>query len=572
MIERLREQAHAWISGDPDGSMRSELQSVVESGDEKDLRDRVGRTLQFGTAGLRGLIGAGPNRMNRAVVIRTSAGLGRHLKAKVTGACQRGVVIGYDARRMSRVFAEDAASVLAGEGFTVWLFSTIVPTPLVAFATPYLGAAAGVMITASHNPADYNGYKVYWTNGAQIAPPIDEGIAAEIDRVEPANQVPRREGASLLIPGEVERAYLDGIKRLLVKPAVRPPIKIIYTPLHGVGYETATKALREAGFSDVVAVPEQMAPDGAFPTAHFPNPEEKGVMDLAFALAKKVNADLVVANDPDADRLAVAVRNRRGEIVQLTGNQLGTLIGYYLLAAGGHGKIVITTVVSSPMLGRIARDHGAHYEETLTGFKWMANRAIVLETERKARTALCYEEALGYSVGDLVRDKDGISAAAVFAEIVAVCRADGISVLDLLERLYRRYGLFSSGQHVIMAEGDESLARMAAQLGRLRAEPPARIGKRDVVCRIDYLSGQKHDRSGKASTLDLPRSDVLAFELEGEGRAVIRPSGTEPKLKLYFDHREQVADVEPLAAAEARGAQAIAEIEEGTRRLFTGPR
>jgi phosphomannomutase len=577
MTERLREQARAWMSGDPDDETRAELARVIDGGDEKALADRVGRGLQFGTAGLRGLIGAGPNRMNRAVVIRTSAGIAHHLLATVPGARQRGVVVGYDARRMSRAFAEDAARVFAGEGFTVWLADSVVPTPIVAFATPHLGAAAGVMITASHNPAEYNGYKVYWTNGAQIAPPTDERIAAEIDRVGPANQVPRDGGLRRPIPPAVEQAYLDGVCRLLIKPAVRPPIKIVYTPLHGVGYETAIKVLARAGFSNVVAVPEQVRPDPSFPTVHFPNPEEKGAMDLAFALARIENADLIVANDPDADRLAVAVRSGSGQIVQLSGNQLGTLLGHYLLTAAGaearnKGRIVITTVVSSPMLGRIARDHGAHYEETLTGFKWMANRAMALEAEGKGRAVLCYEEALGYAVGDLVRDKDGMSAAAVFAEIVAVCRAEGTTVLDVLERLYRRYGLFASSQRVVLAEGEAGLAQFTPVFDRLRSEPPAEIGGRDVTRRLDYLTGRVCERGGRISKTDLPPNDVMAFELAGEGRVVIRPSGTEPKVKLYFDHREEVADGEPIARAEARAARAITRIEDGALRFFEVPR
>lgn len=577
MNERLREQARAWMSGDPDEHTRAELAGVVDGGDEKALFDRVGRGLQFGTAGLRGLIGAGPNRMNRAVVIRTSAGIARHLLATVPGARQRGVVVGYDARHMSRVFAHDAACVFAGEGFTVWLAESEVPTPIVAFATPHLGAAAGVMITASHNPAEYNGYKVYWTNGAQIAPPTDERIAAEIDRVGPADQVSRAEGRSRPIPQAVERAYLDGVNGLLIKPAVRPPITIVYTPLHGVGYEMAMKVLAGAGFSDVVAVPEQARPDPSFPTVSFPNPEEKGAMDLAFALARKRSADLVVANDPDADRLAVAVRSGSGEIVQLSGNQLGTLLGYYLLTADGVGarekeRIVITTVVSSPMLGQIARDHGAHYEETLTGFKWMANRAMAMEAEGKGRTVLCYEEALGYAVGDLVRDKDGMSAAALFAEIVAVCRADGMTVLDLLEQLYRRYGLFASSQRVVLAEGEGGLARFAPVFDGLRNEPPAEIGGREVVRWLDYLTGRVCERGGRVSTTGLPASDAMAFELAGEGRVVIRPSGTEPKVKLYFDHRQEVADGEPIAQAQARAARAITRIENGALRFFEIPR
>jgi len=484
---------------------------------------------------------------------------------------------------MSLELAEEVARVLAGENVRVRLFASVVPTPLLAFAALHFRAAAGVMVTASHNPADYNGYKVYWANGVQIIPPHDEGISRAIEAVEPAASVPRpslqaaqSSGRLVSIPKDVQTAYLDGIMRMLRRPDVRPPLRIVYTPLHGVGYELVAQALDRAGFPEVFPVTEQVRPDPTFPTVYFPNPEEEGVMDLALAAARVHDADLVLANDPDADRLAVAVRASDGRLLQLTGNQIGTLLGHYLLTANAdeaeaRSALVVATIVSSPMLGRIARAHGAAYEETLTGFKWIMNRGMAAAAERNARLLFGYEEALGYCVGDLVRDKDGISAATLFAELAAVCRAEGITVLDRLEGLYRRHGLFASAQRCITIRTEEAAQQMACALDGLRDNPPSRIGDREVVAFCDYRSGRKREQAGRLSELGLPPADVLAFELAADGRVVIRPSGTEPKLKVYFDHREQVAQGEDLAAAQARAARAIEALEQAMVRLVPEP-
>ncbi len=381
------------------------LLDEVEVG-KTDLADRFACALEFGTAGLRGVIGAGPNRMNRAVVLKTSWGLAEYLKANVPDAASRGVVIGYDGRRLSPELAEDTACVLAAAGIRALVFDDFAPTPLTAFAVKHLGAAAGVMVTASHNPPEYNGYKVYWGNAAQIIPPIDTRIASAIAGAPGARAVPRlaldearKRGLVVSVPAAVERAYLDAVRALEVNPGGPRDIAIVYTPLHGVGDVLARRAFADAGFTNVTSVPEQQKPDGAFPTVAFPNPEEKGAMDLSFALARKLGAAVVLANDPDADRLAVAVPDAASAsgYMQLTGNQVGVLLGHYLLtekragskvAAGVAGssvaadkRVVLASIVSSPMLGTIAHALGVRYEETLTGFKWIANRAMELEKE-----------------------------------------------------------------------------------------------------------------------------------------------------------------------------------------------
>jgi phosphomannomutase len=581
-LAELLHRARAWADNDPDPEARAEIDGLVSAVDptKTDLADRFAGSLEFGTAGLRGVIGAGPNRINRAVVLRTTFGLAAYLKetspSDASGA--RGVVIGYDGRRMSRQLAEDTACALAGAGIPAQLFADVVPTPLLAFAVAHLGCAAGVMITASHNPPEYNGYKAYWGNGAQIIPPTDVGIAHAIEKAPAAKDVPRPSLAEAMASGlvrvlddgprekhAVANAYLAEVKKLGVRSDGDRSIRIVYTPMHGVGDVLARLAFADAGFPNVTSVPEQQKPDARFPTVEFPNPEEKGAMDLSFALARQQKADLVVANDPDADRLACALPSAGSPTgyVQLTGNQVGALLGHYLLTGGlrhldravdgqGGEAVVLASIVSSPMLGVMAAALGAHYEEVLTGFKWIANRAMDLKKEKGWRFVFGFEEALGYTVGELVRDKDGISAAVIFAELTAVLRAQGSTVLDHLEGLYRRYGLFVSSQVNLTRKGAEGIAELRAIMAKLRQSPPWTVADQQVVTVRDYQAQVIIAKDGSQKPLSLPKSDVLAFELASGSRIIARPSGTEPKAKFYFDVREPIAEGEALAAASAR--------------------
>jgi phosphomannomutase len=567
-------RAERWLAHDPDPTTRAELRALVDraatdAGAHAELAERFLGPLEFGTAGLRGLLGAGESRMNRAVVLRTSWGLGQYLLAQdPEGARTRGVVIGYDGRRLGPEMAEDTACVLAALGIPARLTAWPCSTPQLAFAVTDLHAAAGVMVTASHNPPQYNGYKVYWGNGAQIIPPHDTGIAASIAGAPEADAVPRTPLAEATASGlvtrfgdEVERRYLDAVRKLSVRADGDRSLTIVYTPMHGTGNRPTRKALAEAGFTDVTTVPEQAEPDGAFPTVAFPNPEEKGALDLAFALARKKDAPLVIANDPDVDRLAVAVRDPAGAYVQLTGNQVGALLGHYVLTEGpaAHGdRLVLASLVSSPMLGAMARELGVRYEETLTGFKWIANRAMELERETGARFVFGFEEALGYTVGRVVRDKDGISAAVIIAELAAVRWAEKKTLLDELETLARRFGLFVSGQRSITMPGADGLAQIGAIMSRLRAAPPAEVGGVAVLAVGDYQAQQRTARGGAVTPITLPKSNVLAFELEGGSRIIARPSGTEPKIKFYFDLREPIAAGEPVAAAQRRTEETMA--------------
>ena len=566
--EELAERAKKWIDGDPSKETQDELRALLARNDDRaaaELRERFAGPLEFGTAGLRGVLGAGESRMNRAVVLRTTHGLGTSLLQSLQNAKTRGVVVGFDGRRMSRELAEDTACVLASLGIRAHLFRAVSPTPVTSFAVKHLGACAGVMVTASHNPPEYNGYKVYWENSAQIIPPIDGAIARAIAAAPVAKDVPRmpideaRKARLVLDVGDaVLAAYDDAIEALRFRagktPSPRRDLRIVYTAMHGVGNAFALRALARAGFTDVFSVPEQAEPDGAFPTVAFPNPEEKGAMDLSLAHARARKAELIVANDPDADRLAVAIPDRASPsgYRQLTGNQVGVLLGYHLLARGPKRErpLVIASIVSSPELGNIARSMGVRYEETLTGFKWIANRAMELERSEGASFVFGYEEALGYTVGDVVRDKDGVSAALLVAELAAYLASEGRTMHDELEAIARKFGLFVSGQVNVVRKGTAGPAEIAALMSRIRASSPKELGPFRVTEKVDFAEGAR----------GLPRTNMVAFDLDGGSRVIARPSGTEPKAKLYFDVSDRVAEGEPLDAAEARARGRMKEL------------
>jgi phosphomannomutase len=579
MIDRseLTRQADAWSAADPDETTRAELQQLLETEDFSELADRFAGTLEFGTAGLRGVVGAGPNRMNRAVVRRATAGLAAYLLATVPDATHRGVVVARDGRRMSKEFAEDTAAVLAAAGIPALVRPGFTPTPLCAFLVERLGASAGVMVTASHNPPEYNGYKVYWGNGAQIVPPHDVGIAGAIARVGPAREIPladladaRAHGLVREIGSELDQAYLEGILAHRLHAGEGTDLTIVYTPMHGVGGPLALEALRRAGFTSVHPVPEQLQPDPAFPTVRFPNPEEPGAMDLSRALAQRVRADLVLANDPDADRLAVLTRDVSGELRALTGNELGVVLGHYLLTQGPRRDrpLVMTTIVSSTQLGAIAHRLGALYDETLTGFKWIANRSLERAAKDGAELVFAYEEALGYTVGTLVRDKDGIGAALAVADLAGWARARGTTVAGYLEQIEREFGLHVSKQRSFTLPGASGAETIGRVMEAFRREPPTRVGSRAVEWVKDYRA-RTRTAQGRSEPLSLPPSNVIAYGLEGGAQVTLRPSGTEPKIKYYFELPEQLAPGEDVRSARRRGEQRLADLERDFLALAT---
>jgi len=541
--------ARAFLAEDPDPETRGELQALLaraEAGEEAanaELRDRFSAPLEFGTAGLRGRVEAGLARMNRVTVIKATYGLGTWLLDQARlDARRRGVVVAFDGRYSSRQFAEDTAAVLAGLGLPVHVFTDPAPTPFCAFAVPHLSAAAGVMVTASHNPPKDNGYKVYRETGSQIISPVDAEIAARIakaPRVPDIKRVVPPEAAAqgLRIPIEetVERAYLDGLAAGACHAPEATPLRVVYTAMHGVGHRLAARAFRRAGFAGVADVPSQSDADGAFRTVPFPNPEEKGAMDCALALAAEVEAELVLANDPDADRLGAAVPTGSG-FRMLSGNEIGWLLADDLLAhadTGGKRKLVVTTIVSSTLLSRMARDRGAAYDETLTGFKWIGDRAIRAEAEGLA-FVFGYEEALGYTVGPLVRDKDGIGAAVRLAELARFLKGRGRSLPDRIDELLVEHGMSHQIQWSLTLPGADGKARIAAAMESLRKQPPEAIGDSPVARVLDIAAGEERTKEGR-KPLALPRADVLVFLAEDGSRLIARPSGTEPKIKFYLE-------------------------------------
>ena len=556
----LVEAARRWVEGDPDPTTRDALQALVEAGDQAGLAAAMGEPLTFGTAGIRGEVGPGSGRMNRATVIRTTGGLAAHLVSKHNGPPEQPVALGFDARPDSRNFAEDTAGVLAAAGIAVRFFPGVTPTPLVAFAAKHLEAPAAVVITASHNPPADNGYKVYDGNAAQIIPPTDIEIAAAIAEVGSATDVPRIEdafaGTSDLVtpmPDDIVDAYESELNAARPNPQTSD-LEIVYTPLHGVGGDTLARVFASANHSGLIPVPEQIQPDGAFPTVAFPNPEEPGALDLALELAGEIDADLVLANDPDADRLASALPEA-GEWRLLSGNELGALLGDYVLRYWRHAEppIVVNSIVSSPMLGRIAGQRGAVHEVTLTGFKWIINAGLALEDRGAGRFAFGYEEALGYSIGQTVRDKDGIGAALVMADLAAEESGAGRTVLDRLHDLWDEVGLWVSAQHSIVRAGPEGQAALLAAVDRLGNGPPAEVQGIEVTGTTDYRVGHE------GRPMWLGEQDLIELSLGDTGRVLVRPSGTEPKLKIYVDFSARV-DSDHVAAHQRllANAQAMA--------------
>ncbi|WP_406507097.1 phospho-sugar mutase [Streptomyces sp. NBC_00212] len=553
MTQDLIARAQAWLAEDPDSETREELAKLIESADAEELAARFSGTLQFGTAGLRGELGAGPMRMNRSVVIRAAAGLAAYLKAKgldregerealsVEGGGGRRagglVVIGYDARYKSADFARDTAAVMVGAGLKAAVLPRPLPTPVLAYAIRHLGAVAGVEVTASHNPPRDNGYKVYLGDGSQIVPPADAEIAAEIDAVASLHDVPRPESGWEVLGDEVLDAYLARTDAVLTPGSPRTA-NVVYTAMHGVGKDVLLAAFARAGFPEPVLVAEQAEPDPAFPTVSFPNPEEPGAMDLAFATARRANPDIVIANDPDADRCAAAVKDRDGEWRMLRGDEVGALLAAHLVTKGVSG-VFAESIVSSSLLGRIAEAAGLGYEETLTGFKWIA---------RVDGLRYGYEEALGYCVDpEGVRDKDGITAALLVAELASVLKEQGRTVLDLLDELALAHGLHATDQLSVRVE---DLTVISDAMARLREQPPTALAGLAVTKAEDLTEG----------TEQLPPTDGLRYYLEG-ARVIVRPSGTEPKLKCYLEVVVPVGSADALDAARAKGAELLAGIK-----------
>ena len=524
--------AEKWLNTSIDQQAKQEIISLREN-NVNEFNDAFYRTLEFGTGGLRGIMGIGTNRMNKYIVAMTTQGFCNYIAENNQGK-QIKTVISYDSRNNSREFAKITARVMAANGFKVYLFEDIRPTPELSFAVRELKADAGVMLTASHNPKEYNGYKAYWNDGAQLTSPHDELVIEKVNAITDLSQVKMQDDdKNITIIGEdMDKIYLEKIKSISINSQCikkQKDLKIVYTPLHGTGISLVPKALKAYGFENVICVKEQSIPDGNFPTCVSPNPEEPAALEMGIKLAKEIDADMLLATDPDADREAIAVKDNKGEWIILNGNQTASLLTYYLLSANKNAnalkgnEYIIKTVVTTDLINKIAEDFSVEYFDVLTGFKHIASK--IREHEGKKRYIGGGEESFGYLIGDFVRDKDAVSACCILAEMVACLKEEGTNLYDFLLQLYTKYGFFQEKQVSITRKGKTGAEEIQKMMMDFRNNPPKQLDNDEVVEIIDYLETEK---------TQLPKSNVLQYLLKSGSKVSVRPSGTEPKIKFYF--------------------------------------
>ena len=542
------EKYNEWLNDDCfDDETKKELDSIRDN--EEKIKDRFYKELEFGTAGLRGVIGAGTNRMNKYTVGRATQGLANFInKMKIENPS---VVISYDSRHMSKEFSEIAALVLNANGIKVNLFDNLRPVPELSFSVRYLHATAGIMITASHNPPEYNGYKVYWSDGAQIVPPIDKGIIDEVlsikdfSLIKTINKNEAIEAGLLNYVGEeIDDAFINALKSSCLNPEIikkeAKNVKIVYTPLHGAGNLPVQRILKELGFENVYVVQEQEKPDGDFPTVSYPNPEDPKAFELALKLAKEVDADVVLATDPDADRLGVFSKMNNGEYVSYTGNMSALLICEYELSQKKEKGIlpnngaIITTVVSSELTKAIAENYGAKVFETLTGFKWIGEKIRKFEEENSYKYLFGFEESYGCLIAPHARDKDGISAVMALCEATAFYKNKGWSLWEQMIKIYEKYGYYREGQVSIVLKGADGAEEIKNKMAKMRSNPPTELAALNVLEVRDYQEHVIKKADGEVYETDLPTSNVLYYELSNNSWCCVRPSGTEPKIKFYM--------------------------------------
>ena len=524
--------ADKWLNTSIDEQAKQEIISLREN-NVNEFNDAFYRTLEFGTGGLRGIMGIGTNRMNKYIVAMTTQGFCNYIAENNQGK-QIKTVISYDSRNNSSEFAKITARVMAANGFKVYLFEDIRPTPELSFAVRELKADAGVMLTASHNPKEYNGYKAYWNDGAQLTSPHDELVIEKVNAITDLSQVKMQDDdKNITIIGEdIDKIYLERIKALSINSECikkQKDLKIVYTPLHGTGISLVPKAFKAYGFENVICVKEQSIPDGNFPTCVSPNPEEPAALEMGIKLAKEIDADMLLATDPDADREAIAVKDNKGEWIILNGNQTASLLTYYLLSANKNAnalkgnEYIIKTVVTTDLINRIAEDFSVEYFDVLTGFKHIASK--IREHEGKKRYIGGGEESFGYLIGDFVRDKDAVSACCILAEMVACLKEEGTNLYDFLLQLYTKYGFYQEKQVSITRKGKTGAEEIQKMMMDFRNNPPKQLDNDEVVEIIDYLDTEK---------TQLPKSNVLQYLLKSGSKVSVRPSGTEPKIKFYF--------------------------------------
>lgn len=546
MESAIKEKINIWLKEDYDKETKDAIRKMQKESPEE-LSDAFYRTLEFGTGGLRGIMGVGTNRMNKYTVGGATQGLANYLLKSFKNEAIK-VAISHDSRLYSREFAEITANILSANGITVYLFEDLRPTPELSFAVRHLQCNAGIMITASHNPKEYNGYKVYWKDGGQLVPPHDKNVIKEVNKITSISQI-KWTGVpeSIHIIGEeVDKAYLDRIAQLSINPkAVKKAqsLKIVYTPLHGTGITMVPRALEQLGFHDIILVDEQAIPDGNFPTVKSPNPEEKSALELALKKADEVGADLILATDPDADRVGIAVRDTEGKMVLLNGNQTGTLLFHYILSQYqrkgllNENQFVVKTIVTTDLIKNIALDYNIPCDDVLTGFKYIAED--ILKQEGKSKFLVGGEESYGYLVGDFVRDKDSVSACCMIAEMAAYYSTLSGNrkklLIEVLHNIYRTYGFYKEDLLSLTKKGQSGVEEIRAMMNGYRTNPPKMLAGQPVVMMKDYSISKSFDfRFNSNENINLPTSDVLQFILEDGSKVTVRPSGTEPKIKFYF--------------------------------------
>ncbi len=548
----VQQRIDSWLTPAYDADTQAEIKQLQASGQDDALTDAFYRSLEFGTGGLRGIMGAGSNRMNRYTLGMATQGLSNYLHQSFPDQ-EIKVAIAHDSRNNSRLFAETVANVFSGNGITVYLFEDLRPTPELSFAIRHLGCQSGCVITASHNPKEYNGFKVYWNDGSQVVAPHDKNIIVEVNKITSPTEVKFEGDASRIhrIGKELDDAYLTELKKLSINPEAikqQHDLGIVYTPIHGSGIKLVPPGLAAFGFTNVRVVEAQATPDGNFPTVQSPNPEEKSAMQLALDQAKAQNADIVLATDPDADRVGVGVKNGAGEWVLLNGNQTAALLTHYILSARAQAHkaqpndFIVYTIVTSEILGDIARHYGVKSYRTLTGFKYIAGLIRELGSEQNY---ICGgEESYGFLIGDFVRDKDAVSACALVAEMAAVAKAKGRSLYEEMEQMYAEYGLYVEDLISLTKKGQRGAEEIKEMMAELRKNPPATLAGSPVVEVRDYDNGQiRNLRTSEVESTGLESSNVLQFITEAGDKISARPSGTEPKIKFYFSVKEPLSSI-----------------------------
>lgn len=567
MANTWQQNMQQWLDGPFDEDTKSEIRRMQQENPEA-LEDAFYKTLEFGTGGLRGLMGAGTNRINRYTIGIATQGFANYLKKSLEGTIS--VVIGHDSRNNSRSFAEITAGVMAANGIHVYLFGALRPTPELSFTIRRLKAQGGVVCTASHNPKEYNGYKAYWSDGGQLVPPHDQNVMDEVNKISSIDQVKWSGGEDLItiLGTDADEAYLSAIKSLSVNPEViqlQHNLNIVYTPIHGTGITLVPEALRLFGFTNVHLVEEQATPDGNFPTVVYPNPEEPEAMSLGLKLAEKLNADLLMGTDPDADRVALGVKDNHGKWILLNGNQTAVLLFNYLVGARNKqglsrpNDFICKTIVTSDMIDQFAKAHHITCINVLTGFKWIAEK--IRENEGKLHFVCGGEESYGYMIGDQTRDKDAVSSVAMAAEMAAVAKNNNRTLFEELIDLYVTYGLYKEKLVSITRKGQNGAREISEMMQQFRDNPPTSLHGSRVTHLLDYQTRQAKDlATGETTAITLPKSNVLQFILEDGSKVSARPSGTEPKIKFYFSVRaklDHAADYDQVSASLDEKIEAI---------------